>query len=189
MIRYYKEFTCDKDVTQTQQDYWTLPCHYKELGLKDSIIQEIAEDIYDLNNYLLKGNPFYIRCIPSSWWKNNNAKLIVCLFQSKWIRRYIHPKEAGITVTMNLPTPVFYHLVTIKLKKLKDSSEVIVIPGFFGVTHEGHFCTFSVAGSDITGSIIAAGKSRLIRKLYRRKWWYLLQHIQVLLNTHILFPN
>ena len=84
LIRYYKEFTSDKDVTQTQQ--WIIERYRaitEELGLKESIIQEIAE--------------------------------------------------------------------------LKDSSEVIVIPGFFGVTQDGDICTFSRGGSDITGSIIAAG--------------------------------
>ena len=47
LIRYYKEFTSDKDVTQTQQ--WIIERYRaitEELGLKDSIIQEIAEDIY-----------------------------------------------------------------------------------------------------------------------------------------------
>ena len=34
---------------------------------------------------------------------------------------------------------------------------MIVIPGFFGVTQDGDICTFSRGGSDITGSIIAAG--------------------------------
>ena len=34
---------------------------------------------------------------------------------------------------------------------------MIVISGFFGVTQDGDICTFSRGGSDITGSIIAAG--------------------------------
>ncbi len=57
LIRYYKEFTSDKDVTQTQQ--WIIERYRaitEELGLKDSIIQEIAEDIYDLTNLPKKGN-------------------------------------------------------------------------------------------------------------------------------------
>ena len=34
---------------------------------------------------------------------------------------------------------------------------ILVIPGFFGYTKEGKLVTFSRGGSDITGSIIAAG--------------------------------
>ena len=44
-----------------------------------------------------------------------------------------------------------------KLEELIHSDEVLVIPGFFGVTQDGQICTFSRGGSDITGSIIAAG--------------------------------
>ena len=40
---------------------------------------------------------------------------------------------------------------------MRDSDEVLVIPGFFGVTIDNQICTFSRGGSDITGSIVAAG--------------------------------
>lgn len=41
--------------------------------------------------------------------------------------------------------------------ELRESDEVLVIPGFFGVTPDNQICTFSRGGSDITGSIVAAG--------------------------------
>ena len=44
-----------------------------------------------------------------------------------------------------------------KIEELTNTNEVLVIPGFFGVTKENQICTFSRGGSDITGSIIAAG--------------------------------
>ena len=44
-----------------------------------------------------------------------------------------------------------------KIEELNNGTEVLVIPGFFGVTKENQICTFSRGGSDITGSIIAAG--------------------------------
>ena len=49
------------------------------------------------------------------------------------------------------------HQVYDKIEELTNSTEVLVIPGFFGVTKEDQICTFSRGGSDITGSIIAAG--------------------------------
>ncbi|MBU8909293.1 amino acid kinase family protein, partial [Desertibacillus haloalkaliphilus] len=36
-------------------------------------------------------------------------------------------------------------------------NEIIVFPGFFGYSKEGSLVTFSRGGSDITGSILAAG--------------------------------
>src|SRR5699024_8084368 len=44
-----------------------------------------------------------------------------------------------------------------QLYQLRDYQEIVVIPGFFGYTKEGKLVTFSRGGSDITGSIVAAG--------------------------------
>ena len=158
LIRYYKEFTSDKDITQTQQ--WIIERYRaitEELGLKESIIQEIAEDIYDLTNLPKKGNPFTYDAFLAAG-ENNNAKLIAAYFNQNGLEsRYIHPKEAGITVTAEPSNARILPSSYDKIEELKDSSEVIVVPGFFGVTQDGDICTFSRGGSDITGSIIAAG--------------------------------
>ena len=158
LIRYYKEFTSDKDVTQTQQ--WIIERYRaitEEFGLKDSIIQEIAEDIYDLTNLPKKGNPFTYDAFLAAG-ENNNAKLIAAYFNQNGLEaKYIHPKEAGITVTAEPSNARILPSSYDKIEELKDASEVIVIPGFFGVTQDGDICTFSRGGSDITGSIIAAG--------------------------------
>ena len=158
LIRYYKEFTTDKDVTQTQQ--WIIERYRditEELGLKETIIQEIAEDIYDLTNLPKKGNPFTYDAFLAAG-ENNNAKLIAAYFnQNDLEARYIHPKEAGLTVTAEPSNARILPSSYDKIEELKDLNEVVVIPGFFGVTQNGDICTFSRGGSDITGSIIAAG--------------------------------
>ena len=158
LIRYYKEFTSDKDVTQTQQ--WIIERYRditEELVLKETIIQEIAEDIYDLTNLPKKGNPFTYDAFLAAG-ENNNAKLIAAYFnQNELEARYIHPKEAGLTVTAEPSNARILPSSYDKIEELKDSNEVVVIPGFFGVTQNGDICTFSRGGSDITGSIIAAG--------------------------------
>lgn len=158
LIRYYKEFTSDKDVTQIQQ--WIIERYRditEELGLKETIIQEIAEDIYDLTNLPKKGNPFTYDAFLAAG-ENNNAKLIAAYFnQNELEARYIHPKEAGLTVTAEPSNARILPSSYDKIEELKDSNEVVVIPGFFGVTQNGDICTFSRGGSDITGSIIAAG--------------------------------
>jgi aspartate kinase len=70
---------------------------------------------------------------------------------------YIHPKDAGILVSDEPGNarvlPKAYDLLTY----LNDIEGILVIPGFFGVTEDGDICTFSRGGSDITGSIVAAG--------------------------------
>lgn len=70
--------------------------------------------------------------------------------------RYIDPREAGLTLiyrsgmTEILPE-TYDHLAPLAL-----TDEIIVFPGFFGVTPQGETITFSRGGSDITGAILAA---------------------------------
>ncbi|ORJ83593.1 hypothetical protein BBX41_01215 [Staphylococcus aureus] len=40
-----------------------------------------------------------------------------------------------------------------EIKKLRDYDEKLIIPGFFGVSHEGYIVTFPRGGSDITTNI------------------------------------
>lgn len=44
-----------------------------------------------------------------------------------------------------------------KISAYRETQQILVIPGFFGYTEAGEICTFSRGGSDITGSIVAAG--------------------------------
>src|SRR5699024_944643 len=44
-----------------------------------------------------------------------------------------------------------------QIYKLRKKKGIMVIPGFFGFSKSGELVTFSRGGSDITGSIIAAG--------------------------------
>ncbi|PZX03106.1 aspartate kinase [Psychrobacillus insolitus] len=89
--------------------------------------------------------------------EDNNAKLIATYFTSIGLRsQYIDPKSAGLVVN-DLPEraqelPEAYD----NLSTLKNLSEIVVFPGFFGYTKEGVLRTFDRGGSDITGSILAA---------------------------------
>lgn len=90
--------------------------------------------------------------------ENNNAKLMAAYLASLGYEvSYVSPQEAGMMVTDEPGNaqilPESYEL----LAKLKERSGILVIPGFFGYSHEGHIVTFPRGGSDITGSIVAAG--------------------------------
>src|SRR5690625_1094009 len=70
---------------------------------------------------------------------------------------YINPKDAGIIVSDEPGKAQILDKSYENIYKLRDREGVIVIPGFFGYTEEGVLTTFPRGGSDITGSIIAAG--------------------------------
>ncbi len=85
-----------------------------------------------------------------------NARLIASYFNQEGLAaKYVGPREAKLWVS---DTPgearvleESYH----ELEYLQLTNEVIVFPGFYGVTKEGNVVTFSRGGSDITGSILA----------------------------------
>lgn len=102
-------------------------------------------DPYALDSFLASG-------------ENLNAQLVAACFQKSGIKaRYINPKELGILVSNEPQNARILEKSYEKMYQWRDAEEILIIPGFFGYTEDGHLCTFSRGGSDITGSIVAAG--------------------------------
>ncbi|WP_461200856.1 aspartate kinase [Anoxybacillus sp. TBDG-1] len=90
--------------------------------------------------------------------EDNNAKLMAhYLRQLGYEAHYVNPKDAGIFVTDEPGNAQILPESYEQLAKLKERSGILVIPGFFGYSRSGHIVTFPRGGSDITGSIVAAG--------------------------------
>src|SRR5690625_3505137 len=70
---------------------------------------------------------------------------------------YVNPQDAGIIVSNEPGNAQILPESFPKLYSLHDREGILVIPGFFGYTTTGELMTFSRGGSDITGSIVAAG--------------------------------
>ncbi|MDC3414446.1 aspartate kinase [Aquibacillus sp. 3ASR75-11] len=70
---------------------------------------------------------------------------------------YINPRDAGIFVSDQPGNAQILEESFEKLYQLRNRDEILVIPGFFGYTKQGTLMTFPRGGSDITGSIVAAG--------------------------------
>lgn len=71
--------------------------------------------------------------------------------------RYLSPKDAGIFVTDEPGNAMILEESYEQINKLKNYKETLVIPGFFGFSHQGDIVTFPRGGSDITGAILARG--------------------------------
>jgi len=128
-----------------------------ELGLDNSIIEQISHDLLALLTNGQSKPDRYIDALKASG-EDNNAKLVAAFFSSKGIdATYVNPKDAGLFVS-NEPgnaqvLPESYE----RLYQLREREEIIIFPGFFGYTKDGDILTFSRSGSDITGSILANG--------------------------------
>ena len=158
LIQYYRAYIEGEDLIPHQD--WIIKRYQQmvsELQLKPLVLEKITKSILDLVTLPIEDNPFLYDTFLASG-EDNNAKLVAAFFNQNGLKtRYIHPKEAGILVSSEPSNARILPSSYDKIEELKNYEEVLVIPGFFGITQKGQICTFSRGGSDITGSIIAAG--------------------------------
>ena len=158
LIQYYRAYIEGEDLIPHQE--WIIKRYqqmFSELQLKPLILDKITKSILDLATLPIEENPFLYDTFLAAG-EDNNAKLVAAFFNQNGLKtRYIHPKEAGILVSSEPSNARILPSSYDKIEELKNYEEVLVIPGFFGITQKGQICTFSRGGSDITGSIIAAG--------------------------------
>ncbi|HFI0076495.1 TPA: aspartate kinase [Streptococcus suis] len=158
LIKYYREYVDGKDVTASQE--WIINRYQAmvdELGFSANSMKKIAENIISLATLPIDDNAFLYDTFLAAG-EDNNAKLIAEYFTFRGLpARYVHPKKAGIIVSSEPGNARILPSSYDKIEELRNAEEVLIIPGFFGVTVDNQICTFSRGGSDITGSIVAAG--------------------------------
>ncbi len=158
LIKYYREYVDGKDVTASQE--WIINRYQAmvdELGFSAKSMKKISENIISLATLPIDDNEFLYDTFLAAG-EDNNAKLIAEYFTFRGLpARYVHPKKAGIIVSSEPGNARILPSSYDKIEELRNAEEVLIIPGFFGVTVDNQICTFSRGGSDITGSIVAAG--------------------------------
>lgn len=158
LIAYYKAYVSDRHYHKHLE--WIINRYQQicnDLTLDSKIITQITASLEHLARLPKEHNPYLYDTFLAAG-EDNNAKLVAAYLKANGLAAsYLHPKDAGLIVSSE---PQHARLLPIsydKLEALKDHDDILVIPGFFGVTNENQICTFSRGGSDITGSIIAAG--------------------------------
>jgi aspartate kinase len=90
--------------------------------------------------------------------EDSSAKIVSAYLQQIGLdAAYLNPQEAGLIVSDEPGNAQILSESFPVIHNLRMKRGIQVIPGFFGFTKEGQLATFSRGGSDITGSIIAAG--------------------------------
>ncbi len=135
LIKYYKHYTKGADVKADQE--WIINRYQAmvdELGFKSTEMAKIAKSINDLATLPIEDNDFLYDTFLAAG-EDNNAKLIAEYFRNNGIEaRYVHPRQAGIFVSSEPGNARILPGAYDKLEELRESDEVLVIPGFFGVT-------------------------------------------------------
>ena len=126
------------------------------LNISDAILNDIKQSIDSiLTNDM--SDDMKLEVIKSIG-EDSSAKILSAYLNSIDIKaQYVNPEDAGIIVSNEPGNAQILPESFPKLYALRERDGVLVIPGFFGYTSEGQLITFSRGGSDITGSIVAAG--------------------------------
>lgn len=144
-----------------QEAFQAVINRYKEiaayLGLSDQIIERISMDLLQILQGDRTDKDRFMDAVKASG-EDNCAKLVAEYFNSQGVEaHYVNPREAGLIVSDEPGNAQVLPESYENLRSLRDRSGIIVFPGFFGYSPAGKVVTFSRGGSDITGSILAAG--------------------------------
>ncbi|MFC7320825.1 aspartate kinase [Halobacillus campisalis] len=129
----------------------------RELELDQSILEKIKNRIDEASD-LVKTDVNRGMDALKSCGEDGTALILSAYLQTRELESYyVNPKEAGIFVSDQPGGALVLDESFEHLYKLREREGVLVIPGFFGYTLDDELVTFSRGGSDITGSIVAAG--------------------------------
>lgn len=148
----------------SKQDYQSvldgIHTRYKEIINELEIEQTIFDDIKNTLNDILaskENEAIKMDAIKASG-EDSSAKIVSAYLNKLGISAsYVNPKDAGMIVSNEPGNAQILEESFELIHKLREHEGVLIIPGFFGYTKDDKLMTFSRGGSDITGSIIAAG--------------------------------
>ncbi len=126
-----------------------------ELGIsKDTslVIEELRTRITG-NNMSKRQHEDFVK----SWGEYSSAKIISVFFNKIGIPScFLRPEDIGFYVTEDFGNAKLLPESYQNVKKAINGNKVAVFPGFYGITKNNTYATFSRGGSDLTGSILAA---------------------------------
>ncbi|MBO0467131.1 aspartate kinase [Enterococcus plantarum] len=158
LISYYQAYVNNENTTEIVAK---IVARYEaildELTLTKDVLTDIQHAIQHLATLEKEHNPHLLDAFLASG-EDNNAKLVAAFFQQRGLNaRYTNPLDLGIIVSDEPGNARILPSSLNKIYQFATTEEILVIPGFFGFTETGDICTFSRGGSDISGSIVAAG--------------------------------
>lgn len=140
---------------------------YNEIGKNLDVQKTVDEVLEELKARINSGvkNKKQYEDLVKAWGEYSNAKVISDYFTKAGNPSvFMTPDDVGLYVTEDFGNAKVLKETYKNIKKaLKDESRVVLFPGFYGKTKNGKTATFSRGGSDLTGSIMAAG---VIAKVY-----------------------
>jgi aspartate kinase len=143
------------DILEVKKRYEDI---YVPLGVEKSFVESVLSDLDNRIDLDTSNTARYRDAIVASG-EDYSAQLFARYISVKrdMPARYVSPAQAGLIVTSEFGNAQPAPEAALNLPNLKKeiADQIIVFPGFFGVTSDNSIATFSRGGSDLTGSIMA----------------------------------
>lgn len=142
-------------VTQIIDRYTAIADYF---NVPQAKLAPLAERLNELPNWHFPNNNYLLAAFKAHGERLNAQLMTIILQQLGYEARFVTPEQVSLRVT-GTPnnasvTPEAYSLLD---RFSFNDSELLIFPGFYGITLAGHLATFSRGGSDITGAILARG--------------------------------
>lgn len=158
LIDYAKKTINHQDCATIVQQIWA---RYQEIAqffnLDSDTIAPLHQELCDLPAVSYPDNDFLLAAFKAHGEKLNAQLLALLLQKEHFPARFLDPKEAGFLVSNVANDAQVLEETYQKLSRWRDIPEILVVPGFYGITPVDNIATFSRGGSDITGAIWARG--------------------------------
>ncbi|HUT32452.1 MAG TPA: aspartate kinase [Planctomycetota bacterium] len=127
------------------------------LGLSDAMAKAVADDLQRRLAGDASRRERFVDTLKAAG-EDNCARLFAEFLRSIGLEAsYVSPRDAGLLVSAEFGNAQVLPESYDNLRALRERPGVTVFPGFFGYSPEGDVVTFPRGGSDITGSVVAAG--------------------------------
>lgn len=141
------------EVSRVVERYEQIAC---DLGLPAELTQGFRKDLC-LRLERNRTNPARFEDSIKAVGEMYCAQLVAAYFASCGMdAEYVSPEDGGLIVSEEYGRAQVLEESYARLANLRNRNKIIVFPGFYGHSREGHLVTFSRGGSDLTGAILAA---------------------------------
>ncbi|MBA1434769.1 aspartate kinase [Bombilactobacillus bombi] len=158
LIKYAQTVIQQENYTAIMEQIWS---RYQEIAdyfaISQKLLLPLKTELKDLavNTY---SNTDYLMAAFKAHGEKINAQLLTIILQQQNISaRFLDPQTAGLLVSDVANDAQVLDQTYLNLKQWQHVQDLLIVPGFYGVTHKGQIATFSRGGSDITGAIWARG--------------------------------
>lgn len=126
-----------------------------EAALPEALLAEIEADLRMRVAADRTHRGRFMDCLKAAG-EDYSARMTAAFFRQHGLAAdYVNPGEAGMLLSDDFGNAMVLDESYTRLAALRDRPGVVVFPGFFGITRQGHVATFPRGGSDITGAILA----------------------------------